>query len=175
MRRRSRAGGKPIKARRRKAATLKRSNAPKVSGRRKPSSTNANTESALLKRDRDEALEQQAAISEILHIIARAPGDLKPVFEAMLASAMRICEAQFGNLWLYDGDAYRVQAMRGAPPNLVEQWSKGPLRWRPNTGLGRLAATKRSSTSRTLQPRKPMPNAIPCGSRLPTFWVRERS
>ena len=143
MRRRSRAGGKPIKARRRKAATLKRSNAPKVSGRRKPSSTNANTESALLKRDRDEALEQQAAISEILHIIARAPGDLKPVFEAMLASAMRICEAQFGNLWLYDGDAYRVQAMRGAPPNLVEQWSKGPLRWRPNTGLGRLAATKK--------------------------------
>ena len=57
-------------------------------------------------------------------------------------SAMRLCEAQFGNLWLYDGNSYRVQAMRGAPPLLVEQWSKGPLRWGPNTGLGRLAATK---------------------------------
>ena len=55
---------------------------------------------------------------------------------------MRLCEAQFGNLWLYDGNSYRVQAMRGAPPRLVEQWSKGPLRWGPNTGLGRLAATK---------------------------------
>jgi len=142
MRRRSRAGSKPIKARRRKAATLSRPNAPKVRGRRKTSSPNANTKNALLKRERDEALEQQAAISEILHIIATAPGNLKPVFEAMLASAMRLCEAQFGNLWLYDGNSYQVQAMRGAPPLLVEQWSKGPLRWAPNTGLGRLAAAK---------------------------------
>jgi GAF domain-containing protein len=142
MRRRSRAGGKPIKKRRRKAATLSSPDVPKVKGHRKTSTTNANTEIALLKRERDEALEQQTAISEILHIIARAPGDLKPVFEAMLASAMRICEAQLGNLWLYDGDFYRVQTMRGAPQMLVEQWSKGPLRWGPNTGLGRLATTK---------------------------------
>jgi signal transduction histidine kinase len=142
MRRRPKAGGKPIKARRRKAATLSRSGAPKVSGRRNPSSPSTNTKNALLKRERDEALEQHAAISEMLHIIARAPGDLKPVFEAMLASAMRLCEAQFGNLWLYDGDFYQVQAMRGAPPLLMGQWSKGPLRWGPNTGLGRLAATK---------------------------------
>jgi signal transduction histidine kinase len=142
MGRRSRAGGKSIKARRRKATTPSRPGAPKVGTRRKPSIPNANMEIALLKRERDEALEEQAAISEILHVIARAPGDLKPVFEAMLASAMRICEAQFGNLWLYDGDTYQVQAMRGAPPNLQEQWSKGPLRWGPNTGLGRLATTK---------------------------------
>ena len=131
-----------MKKRRRATRKAKRPSAPKVSGRRKPSSPSTNTKNALLKRERDEALEQQAAISEILHIIARAPGDLKPVFEAMLASAMRICEAQFGNLWLYDGDFYQVQAMRGAPPILMEQWSKGPLRWGPNTGLGRLATTK---------------------------------
>ena len=60
----------------------------------------------------------------------------------MLASAMDICEAQCGNLWLYDGDSYRVQAMRGAPPKLMEEWSKGPLGWGPDTGLGRLAQTK---------------------------------
>jgi GAF domain-containing protein len=131
-----------MKNRRRTTTKTKRASAPKVGGPRKASSTNANAKIALLKRERDEALEQQAAISEILHIIARAPGDLKPVFEAMLASAMRLCEAQFGNLWLYDGNSYRVQAMRGAPPLLVEQWSKGPLWWGPNTGLGRLAATK---------------------------------
>jgi GAF domain-containing protein len=131
-----------MKNRRRTSTRTKPPSSPKVSARRNPSTTNANTNIALLKRERDEALEQQAAISEILHIIARAPGDLKPVFEAMLASAMRLCEAQFGNLWLYDGNSYRVQAMRGAPPLLVEQWGKEPLRWGPNTGLGRLAATK---------------------------------
>ena len=118
MRRRSRAGDKRIKARRQKAATRSRPSAPKVSGRRKPSSTNADAKNALLERERDEALEQQAAISEILHIIARAPGDLKPVFEAMLASAMRLCEAQFGNLWLYDGNSYRVQRCVARPRSL---------------------------------------------------------
>ena len=131
-----------MKKRRRATRKAKRPSAPKVSGRGKPSSANADAKIALLKRERDEALEQQTAISEILRIIARAPGDLKPVFEAMLASAMRICEAQLGNLWLYDGDFYQVQTMRGAPQMLVEQWSKGPLRWGPNTGLGRLATTK---------------------------------
>jgi GAF domain-containing protein len=80
----------------------------------------------------------------VLQIISSSSGDLKPVFEAMLASAMRICEAQFGNLWLYDGDRYRVQAMQGGPPALVEQWSKGPVRWGKDTGLGRIASTKQT-------------------------------
>src|SRR5262249_36846683 len=94
--------------------------------------------------DLTESLEQQTAMSEVLQIISSSSGDLKPVFEAMLASAMRICEAQFGNLWLYDGDCYRVQAMRGGPPALVEQWSKGPVRWGKDTGLGRIASTKQT-------------------------------
>jgi two-component system, NtrC family, sensor kinase len=94
--------------------------------------------------DLTESLEQQTATSEVLRVISSLSGDLKPVFDAMLASAMRICEAEFGNLWLYDGDCYRVQAMRGGPAALMEQWSKGPLRWGPDTGLGRLASTKRT-------------------------------
>ena len=99
MRRRSRAGGKPIKARRRKAATLNRPNAPKVRGRRKPSQhRSADAKIALLKRERDEALEQQKATAEVLRVISASPGDLKPVFEAILENATRICEANFGVL-----------------------------------------------------------------------------
>jgi class 3 adenylate cyclase/putative methionine-R-sulfoxide reductase with GAF domain len=94
--------------------------------------------------DLTEALEQQTATAEVLQIISSSSGDLKPVFEAMLASAMQICDAQLGNCWLYDGDCYTVQAMRGAPPSLVEDWSRGPLRWGPDTGLGRLATIKQA-------------------------------
>ena len=74
--------------------------------------------------DLTEALEQQTAAAEVLRIISSSSGDLEPVFEAMLASAMRICDAQLGNMWLYDGDCCKVQAMRGAPPTLVEIGAK---------------------------------------------------
>jgi class 3 adenylate cyclase/putative methionine-R-sulfoxide reductase with GAF domain len=142
MRRRSGAGGELAKTRSRKPVTRKRRYAPKVVRRRSSSAVSQETKDALLTRERDEALEQQKATADVLRVISASPGDLKSVFESMLASAMRICEAQFGNLWLYDGGLYRVQAMLGAPPILVEQWSKGPLRFGLKTGLGRVATTK---------------------------------
>src|ERR1700722_16025226 len=107
MRPRSRAGSKPIKTRRRKAATLNRSNAPKVNGRRKPSNTDASTKNGLLKRERDDALEQQKATAEVLRIISASPGDLKPVFDAILANAVRLCEAKFGTLYVFEDNGFR--------------------------------------------------------------------
>src|SRR5262249_9364775 len=62
-------------------------------------------------RELTESLEQQTATSEVLGVISRSPGELKPVFETMLANATRLCGAKFGTLNLYDGDVFRNAAV----------------------------------------------------------------
>jgi hypothetical protein len=62
-----------------------------------------------------EALAREAASAEVLNAIADSPGELKPVFDAILANAVRICEAKFGILLELDGDAYRCTALHNAP------------------------------------------------------------
>src|SRR5215467_7395923 len=93
--------------------------------------------------DLTEALEQQTATSEVLSIISRSPGELEPVFQAMLSSATRICEAKFGNLLLYEGGQFRVAAMQGASPAWAEKRSLEP-EFRPgsNNRLALVAKTK---------------------------------
>jgi class 3 adenylate cyclase/putative methionine-R-sulfoxide reductase with GAF domain len=99
---------------------------------------------AQLRDEAQRANEQVAATSAVLRVISASPGDLQPVFEAILANAMRLCDAELGNIWTYDGRHYHVQSMRGAPPALAADWSKGPPAFGPDTGLGRLAATKQT-------------------------------
>ena len=92
--------------------------------------------------DLTESLEQQTATSEVLQVISSSPGDLKPVFEAMLANAMNICAAKFGHLLLYDGEGFHAAHLHGVPPSYREFWERGPIRPSPNTALGRLVRTK---------------------------------
>jgi signal transduction histidine kinase len=92
-----------------------------------------------------EALEQQTATSEVLQVISSSPGELEPVFEALLANATRLCQAKFGNLFLREGDVFRVAALHGAPTAYVE-WRQRELminvRDHPHIPLARVARTK---------------------------------
>src|SRR5262249_49678046 len=67
-----------------------------------------------------ESLQQQPATADVLKVISRSPGELEPVFNAMLANALRICEAKFGMLQRYRDGAFVAEVMVGAPPRLVE-------------------------------------------------------
>ena len=107
MRRRDKAGGKAAKTQRPK--TLRR-NAPKAA-RHRSSVTTAKETDAQLRRERDEALEQQTATSEVLKVISSSTGELQPVFEAMLENAVRICEAKFGVLFRHKDGKFRQAAM----------------------------------------------------------------
>src|SRR6185437_7058177 len=77
--------------------------------------------------DLTEALEQQTATSEVLKVISTSPGELTPVFTAMLENAVRICDAQFGNLALYDGHDMRLAAMHNPPPAYEELRRREPI------------------------------------------------
>src|SRR5262249_31675266 len=77
--------------------------------------------------DLTESLEQQTATSEVLRVISSSPGELEPVFNAMLENATRICEAKFGSLYLYDEDGLTLAAAHNAPPAFAEARRRGPI------------------------------------------------
>ena len=141
MRRRSRAGPERAKSRRRKTVTQKRR------GLRNPSAADHKTQSDVAQfiRERDEALEREKATAEVLRVISSSPGELEPVFQAMLANAVRICEAKFGTLYRFNGELFHLAAQFGTPPKLAAfQRKRGPFLPLPGSSFYRAMRTKQA-------------------------------
>jgi GAF domain-containing protein len=127
--------GRPAKRRASRAKIRKAAIAP-------PSADQSAEQFDRLKRERDEALEQLAATSEVLSVISRSAGELQSVFETILANATRICAAKFGTLYLRDGDSFRAAAFHNAPPAFIEARKDRLIQPDPGSTLGQAAATR---------------------------------
>ena len=92
--------------------------------------------------DLTEALEQQTATSEVLQVISSSPGDLQPVFATMLENAVRICDATFGNIYRWDGEALHIVATHNTPPAFAEDRRRSPYRPYPQSPIGHMVAAK---------------------------------
>ena len=144
MKRRSRAGGEAIKGRRRKTPEPKRPDAAKAGVPANSSLSGSATEVARLRRELNEAVEQQKATTDVLRVISSSPGQLEPVFRAMLEDAVRILEAKFGTLFLCEGNLVRPAAGVGLPPKLRQfQAQRGAFVPPPGLPLARLIETKK--------------------------------
>jgi signal transduction histidine kinase len=94
--------------------------------------------------DLSESLEQQTATSEVLGVISSSPGDLKPVFQTMLESAVRVCGANFGTMNLWDGERYTLVADHNLPPAFSEYRKRAPIVPQPGTSLAAVVETHRA-------------------------------
>jgi GAF domain-containing protein len=89
-----------------------------------------------------ESLERQTATSEVLRVISSSPGELEPVFEAILANAVRLCAASFGNLYVRDGEFFQLAAVYNTPPAFIASRRDRPYRPGPNSPPGRMLRTR---------------------------------
>src|SRR5438874_5347859 len=85
-----------------------------------------------------ESLQQQTATADVLRVISSSPGELEPVFQTMLENAVRICGANFGNLYLRDGEELRIAAMHNTPAAMVEHRRQMPFRANTKMPMGRV-------------------------------------
>jgi class 3 adenylate cyclase/putative methionine-R-sulfoxide reductase with GAF domain len=102
-------------------------------------------ENARLLNELRQSLEQQTATADVLKVISGSLGDLQPVFRAMLANAVKICDAKFGNLLLFEDRAFRTVAVHGAPQPYLDERTREPIiRISPGSDLDRLVKTKQA-------------------------------
>jgi hypothetical protein len=116
VKKRSRAGSRPAKARPSKALKQKGRRAAKPVPRPSLPPISQETQVERLTRERDEALEQQVATSEVLQVISSSPSDLEPVFATMLEKAVRICDAKFGTMYLCEDRKLHLIAAHNVTP-----------------------------------------------------------
>ena len=142
MKRRSKISGHRSKTRRPNAPKFKTGSASKQATRTTSSVASEQGENARLIRELNEARDQQTAASEVLRVISSSSCDLQPVFATMLEKAVRICDATFGNIFRWDGEAFQLMAAHKTPPAFAKARKLSPIRPSPTTLFGRLVATK---------------------------------
>jgi GAF domain-containing protein len=144
MKRRSKVTGKPVKPRRHKASKPKRELAPNVASRPATSAVGKDEQIARLTYERDEALEQQAATTDILQLISSSPENLHAVFATILENAVRICDASFGDIGQLEDGVIRLLAIHKATPAAFIELRRQTQRVPPvsNSPSARILATK---------------------------------
>ena len=110
--------------------------------------------------DLTEALEQQTATSEVLQVISGSLGDLEPVFASMLENAVRICDAKFGNIYRWDGEALMLIATHNTPAALAEVRKRSQMLRCQKTLSATWSKPKRLSTSPMRRCRRLISSAI---------------
>jgi GAF domain-containing protein len=145
MKRRGKAGGKAVNLRRPKAAGRKRHAVAKSKSQPRAAAASLQEQLESNQQELNEALQQQAATSEVLRLISSSPGELGPVFQAILENATRICVAKFGNLWLREGDSFRIAGTHGAPPAYREYLQSEPaVVADAESAMGRIVTTHKA-------------------------------
>src|ERR1700686_4274384 len=120
---------KPAKTQHSSTKKPKRNNASAAARPASSALADLQEQVSALTRELAEAREQQTATSEVLRVISSSPGELEPVFQAMLENAIRICDAKFGTLFRFDGELADRVASAGTPAALVEfQLKRGPFK-----------------------------------------------
>jgi two-component system NtrC family sensor kinase len=143
VRRRDTVGRKPAKTQHRKPTRPKRSNAPTAARRGSSSFADLQKQVAILAHELGEAREQQIAASKVIQIISRSAGEPRPVFEALLENATKLCEANYGAMWLREGDAFRGAAFHGDLPAAYTEQFETPFRPSAEEALARVAHTRK--------------------------------
>src|SRR5262249_22067705 len=134
---------KPAKTQHGSTTKPRRNHAPKLA--RPASSTLADLREELKRQagELEEAREERAAVTEVLRLISSSPGELEPVFQALLENATRLCEAKFGSLLRYDGKMFHQVASLNLPPALAEfVRQRGPFAPAPGGAFDRAIKTK---------------------------------
>jgi signal transduction histidine kinase len=133
---------KPAKTQHSITKKPKRNNTPTAAPPASSTLADLQEQVSALTRELAEAREQQTATSEVLKVISSSPGELEPVFQAMLVNATRICEANFGILYRYDGHVFHAVALQNAVPAYGDLLRREPPRPDPRNSLGRVLQTK---------------------------------
>jgi GAF domain-containing protein len=132
-----------MKTKRSEGTSPRRGKKPTVAPRGAASEARLKQRVAQLTHKLNEAIEQQTATAEVLRVVSSSPGELEPVFQAMLANAVRICEAKFGILYRYDGTLFHTVGLFGVPSAYADYLKREPIRPSLQNGLGRAVQTKR--------------------------------